>query len=553
MEGIQSRPHSSVSCGTDEGLSPICNHAGSHLNVDQMLQLVPKRSDSPSHSVTEETVFIPPSVTSVDACTNTDPPDKCCEAAQRLCPPRGIFAALITKVTMAAVLFGVVWSITVKECEPGGNLFGIVVLFITAVIAGRIVGLIHLPKLPPFPPLLGMLLAGILLRNIPVVTDAVKIDKDWSASLRSIALAVILARAGLGLDGSALKKLKGVCVRVAIGPCIIEACTIAVAAHFIIGLPWVWGFILGFVLGAVSPAVVVPTMLLLAKDGYGVEQGVPTLLMAAGSFDDILAITGFNICLGMASATGSTWFSLMRGGLEVLGGFVAGILLGFFLQYFPSKDQKHVVMKRSFFVLGLSVFAVFGSNEAGYPGSGGLCTLVLAFVAGLGWDETKTAVEDIVGRAWDIFQPLLFGLIGAEITFSKLDGHTVGLGIACLLIALTVRVLFTFFMVTCAGFNFKEKIFIAIAWMPKATVQAAIGSTALDMVRKKEEVDADLEGYGMNVLTVAVLSILITAPIGALLIGLTGPYLLQKPKNPSAWGLGGRQSTDTPVTYESAI
>ncbi|KAL2097494.1 hypothetical protein ACEWY4_006701 [Coilia grayii] len=549
MEGTQSRPHSSISRGTDEGLSPICNHAESHLNVDQMLQLVPKRSDSPS--VTEETIFIPHSVTSVDACTNTDPPDKCCVAMQRVCPPRGIIAALITKVTMAAVLFGVVWSITVKECEPGGNLFGIVVLFICAVIAGRLVGLVHLPRLPPFPPLLGMLLAGILLRNIPVVTDAVKIDKDWSAALRSIALAVILARAGLGLDGSALKKLKGVCVRLAMGPCLIEACTIALVSYYIMKLPLVWGFILGFVLGAVSPAVVVPSMLLLQKDGYGVEQGVPTLLMAAGSFDDILAITGFTTCLGMASATGSTWFNLLRGGLEVLGGLVAGILLGFFLQYFPSKDQKHVVMKRSFFVLGLSVFAVFGSNVAGFPGSGGLCTLVLAFVAGVGWDESKTAVEDIVGRAWEIFQPLLFGLIGAEITFSKLESHTVGLGIACLLIALTVRILFTFVMVTCAGFNFKEKIFIALAWMPKATVQAAIGSTALDMVRKKG--DKELEDYGMNVLTVAVLSILITAPIGALLIGLSGPYLLQRPKNPAAWGLGGRQSTDTPVTYESAI
>lgn len=548
MEGTYSRPLSSVSHATDEQVSPTCNHAESHLNVDQMLQVVPKRSESPS--ATEETVFIPLTVSSVDACTNTDPPDKCCERMQMLCPPRGIIAALITKVTMAAVLFGVVWSITVKECEPGGNLFGIVVLFICAVIAGRLMGLIRLPKLPPFPPLLGMLLAGMLLRNIPVVTDAVKIDKEWSAALRTIALAVILARAGLGLDAGALKKLKGVCVRVALGPCLIEASTIAVASHFIMGLPWVWGFILGFVLGAVSPAVVVPSMLLLQKDGYGVEQGVPTLLMAAGSFDDIVAITGFTTCLGVAFASGSTWFNVLRGLLEVLGGMVAGILLGFFLQYFPSKDQKHVVMKRSFFVLGLSVFAVFGSNVVGFPGSGGLCTLVLAFVAGVGW-ENKGPVEEIVGRAWDIFEPLLFGLIGTEITFSDLDRHTVGLGIAALLIALTVRVLFTFVMVMCAGFNFKEKIFIALAWMPKATVQAAIGSTALDMARKKQE--TDMERYGMDVLTVAVLSILITAPIGAILIGLSGPYLLQKPKNPSAWGLGGRQSTDTPVTYESAI
>uniref|UniRef100_A0A665V2D5 Cation/H+ exchanger transmembrane domain-containing protein n=1 Tax=Echeneis naucrates TaxID=173247 RepID=A0A665V2D5_ECHNA len=441
------------------------------------------------------------------------------------CPPRGLLANLITK----AVLFGVVWSITEDECLPGGNLFGITILFISALVGGKLVALIRLPKLPPFPPLLGMLLMGFLLKNIPVVTDNVLINYTWSASLRNIALAVILARAGLGLDPTALRKLKSVCIRVAIGPCIIEACTTALVSHFLMKLPWVWGFILGFVLGAVSPAVVVPSMLLLQRDGYGVEQGIPTLLMAAGSFDDILAITGFTTCLGMAFATGSTWYNLLRGVLEVAGGLLVGILLGFLIQYFPSIDQKHLVMKRSFLVLGLSVFAVFGSGVAGFPGSGGLCTLVLAFLAGLGWGTEKARVEEVVGWAWDVFQPLLFGLIGAEIRISELEGHTVGLGIASLLIALTVRILFTFVCVLCAGFNLREKIFIALAWMPKATVQAAIGSTALDMARAKD--DKQLQKYGMDVLAVAVLAILLTAPLGALVIGLSGPRLLQRPKD----------------------
>ncbi|KAI4905857.1 hypothetical protein NFI96_021768 [Prochilodus magdalenae] len=538
MDDAQSRPHSSRSiCSqrTEDECPVVGNHAEHHLSVNQTLQVLVRRPDSPSTTVTEETVFIPRVVHSVDACTNTDPPHKCCGWLRRRCPcpPRGLLASLITKVSMAAVLFGVVWSITEKECLPGGNLFGIVTVFLCALTGGKLVGLIRIPKLPPVPPLLGMLLAGVLLRNIPVVTEAVYIDFRWSASLRNIALAVILARAGLGLDGSALKKLKAVCVRVAVGPCLIEASTVALVSHFLMGLPWIWGFILGFVLGAVSPAVVVPSMLLLQKDGYGLEQGVPTLLMAAGSFDDILAITGFTTCLGIAFATGSTWFNILRGLLEVLGGMAAGLAFGFFLHYFPSKDQKDVAVKRSFLLLGLSVFAVFGSNVAGFPGSGGLCTLVLSFFAGLGWRKSKAPVEEVVDKAWDVFQPLLFGLIGAEITISALDPRTVGLGLAALSIALTVRIFFTYLMVLCAGFNLKEKLFIALAWMPKATVQAAIGSTALDMARSKQE--EQMQQYGMDVLTVAVLSILITAPIGALLIGLCGPRLLQRPKNPE-WG-----------------
>ncbi|XP_078799818.1 sodium/hydrogen exchanger 9B2-like isoform X1 [Oryzias latipes] len=505
---------------------PAANHV-EHLNVNQ-IQVVVRRCSTPN--VTEETTYFIPRNPVVDAGTNTDPPVVCCPLLRKICPcpPRGLLASLVTKVLLAAVLFGVVWSITGEECLPNGNLFGITVLFICAVVGGKLVTLIRLPKLPPFPPLLGMLLMGLTLRNIPVVTDAMHIDFRWSGSLRNIALAVILARAGLGLDPKALKKLKAVCVRVAAGPCLVEACTTALVSHFLMGLPWVWGFILGFVLAAVSPAVVVPSMLLLQKQGYGVEKGIPTLLMAAGSFDDILAITGFTTCLGMAFATGSTGYNLLRGVLEVTGGTVAGILLGILIQYFPSVDQKYVVMKRSFLVLGLSVFAVFGSDVAGFPGSGGLCTLLLAFLAGLGWGAEKARVEEVVGWAWDVFQPLLFGLIGAEIRLSELEGHAVGLGIASLLIALLVRVLFTYVCVLFADFNTREKVFIALAWIPKATVQAAIGSKALDMARVNG--DSHLIQNGMDVLTVAVLSILLTAPIGALIIGLCGPRLLQKPK-----------------------
>ncbi|XP_059027821.1 sodium/hydrogen exchanger 9B2 isoform X2 [Mustela lutreola] len=392
------------------------------------------------------------------------------------CPPHGFLDKGITNVTMVVLLWAVVWSITGSECLPGGNLFGIIILFYCAITGGKLLGLIKLPTLPPLPRLLGMLLAGFLLRNIPVISDNIQIKHKWSSALRSIALSVILVRAGLGLDSKALKKLKGVCVRLSMGPCLVEACTSALLAHFLMGLPWQWGFILGFVLGAVSPAVVVPSMLLLQEGGYGVEKGIPTLLMAAGSFDDILAITGFNTCLGMAFSTGSTIFNVLRGILEVVIGVAAGSLLGFFIQYFPSSDQAEV--------------------------------------------------EKIIAGAWYIFQPLLFGLIGAEVSIASLRPETVGLCVAILGIAVLIRILTTFLMVCFAGFNIKEKIFISFAWLPKATVQAAIGSVALDTARSHGE--KQLEEYGMDVLTVAFLSILITAPIGSLLIGLLGPRLLRK-------------------------
>ncbi|XP_054457891.1 sodium/hydrogen exchanger 9B2-like [Anoplopoma fimbria] len=210
-------------------------------------------------------------------------------------------------------------------------------------------------------------------------------------------------------------------------------------------------------------------------------DGIPTLLMAAGSFDDILAITGFSTCLGIAFSTGSTWMNILKGLLEVVGGVIAGLILGLLLCCFPSKDQEDLVLRRTLMLLGLSIFSVFFSHVIGFAGAGGLCTLVLAFLAALGWKTDKAPVAAMVGRSWDVFQPLLFGLIGAEITIATLSPSTVGLGLACIGTGLVIRLLVTFLLVHYGGFNLKEKFFIAVAWLPKATVQAAIGSKAFNL------------------------------------------------------------------------
>ncbi|KAJ7327082.1 hypothetical protein JRQ81_016841 [Phrynocephalus forsythii] len=155
-------------------------------------------------------------------------------------------------------------------------------------------------------------------------------------------------------------------------------------------------------------------------------------------------------------------------------------------------------------------------------------------------------VEKIIAVAWDIFQPFLFGLIGAEISVASLSPETVGLCVATLFIGLTARITATFLLVCFAGFNIKEKIFISLAWIPKATVQAAIGSVALDAARAQQ--DETLEKYGMDVLTVAFLAILITAPIGALIIGLAGPRLLHQAasaKNQEEHGAGTQEEMAT--------
>nr|XP_058923456.1 sodium/hydrogen exchanger 9B1-like isoform X8 [Kogia breviceps] len=279
-----------------------------------------------------------------------------------------------------------------------------------------------------------------------------------------------------------------------------------------------------FVVGAVSPAVVVPSMLRLQEKGYGFEKGIPTLLIASSSLDDIVAITGFNTCLSIIFSGGvlSNFLSAFR---DVLVGVLVGIVLGMFTRYFPSRDQGKLAVKRAFLILSMCVSADLGSHRIGLHAAGGLCTLVLSFIAGTSWSKEKIRVQKIIGTAWNIFQPLLFGLVGAEVSVTSLKSDAIGICVATLSLALLVRISFTFVLMSFAGFNFKEKIFIALSWMPKATVQAVLGPLALERARISAP---HLEPYSKDVMTIAFLAILITAPNGALIIGILGPKVLTR-------------------------
>ncbi|XP_073093334.1 sodium/hydrogen exchanger 9B1 isoform X4 [Manis javanica] len=325
----------------------------------------------------------------------------------------------------------------------------------------------------------------------------------------------------------ALKHLKGVCLRLAMGPCLMEACATAVISHFLLNFPWQWGFLLGpplsFVIGAVSPAVVIPSMLLLQENGYGIEKGIPTLLIAASSLDDILAITGFNTCFSIVFSSGSILNNVLASCRDILVGILIGAVLGIFVRYFPSEDQTRLPLKRAFLVVSMGVSAVLGSHQIGLHGAGELCILVLTFVAGMNWSKEKIRVQIIIKAVWDIFQPLLFGLVGSEVSVAALKSNVIGICVATISLALLVRISFTFTLMCFAGFNLKEKMFIALSWIPKATVQAVLGPLALETARISAP---HLEPYSKDVMTVAFLAILFTAPNGALIIGILGPKVL---------------------------
>merc|ERR1719150_3656422 len=204
---------------------------------------------------------------------------------------------------------------------------------------------------------------------------------------------------------------------------------------------------LGFVLAAVSPAVIIPCLMSLASRGYGVKKGIPTLVIAACSADDVVAISGFGLFLGITFNTGAPMYELIfHGPIEVIIGVVFGVFWGVLAQWIPNKEHRHVEFFRWLVLLGGGLIALFGAHLIHYDGAGGLATIILAFVAGMQWRKEgwgdHNPVMKTFKRMWIILEPVIFALIG------------------------------TYFAVTCGTLTTKEKIFMAFAWLPKATVQA---------------------------------------------------------------------------------
>ena len=212
----------------------------------------------------------------------------------------------------------------------------------------------------------------------------------------------------------------GMVFRLAFTPCLVETLVVAIASNLLLGFPWMWGFMLGFVLAAVSPAVVVPCLLSLQERGYGVDKGIPTLVIAAASVDDVLAISGFTILLGITFKPNQDIITVVfQGPKEAVIGLLFGLFWALLVVAFPGKDDEKMGRFRFMLLFLGGLLAYFGSQAVGLDGSGALAVLVMAFGAGIGWRKLGWTDDNVVNSTladfWTVFQPILFGLIGTEI------------------------------------------------------------------------------------------------------------------------------------------
>lgn len=383
-------------------------------------------------------------------------------------------------------------------------LLSIALILIVGMSMGWICQKIKLPSL------LGMLITGIVLGPyvLGILDDSIL---GISSELRKIALIIILTRAGLGLDLTGLKKIGRPAFLMCFVPASLELVGMLVLGPKLLGLSLLEAAVMGAVLAAVSPAVVVPRMVKLMDEEYGTKEGIPQLILAGASVDDVYVIVLFSTFVGMMQGEGASVISFVNIPVSIILGILIGFALGYALDFYFRKIHVRDTAK-VLIILSISFLLVVLEDALDTPIT--FSALIAVMFIGIGLKQKREELTKRLslkyGKLWVGAEVFLFVLVGATVNI----GYLGKVGITAVIViagALVFRMLGVFICLLGTKLSSKERLFTMMAYTPKATVQAAIGGIPLSL------------GFscGDTVLTVAVLAIVITAPLGAFAIDLT--------------------------------
>ena len=388
-------------------------------------------------------------------------------------------------------------------------------VFLAGLAAAALCQQLHLPRI------IGMLAVGVVLGPsvLNVLDDSIL---SISADLRQMALIIILLKAGLSLNLADLKKVGRPAVLMSFVPASFEIIGYVLLAPVLLGLTRTEAA----VMAAVSPAVVVPRMVRLMEEGWGTKQGIPQMVMAGASCDDIFVIVLFSTFLGMAQGQGADLAAFASIPVSIVSGVALGAAVGWALSAFFETAYAHAHMVRNsmkvIVVLGMSFLLMAAEDwlEGTLPLSGLLAVVSMACVLKLRCAPgVSMRLSQKFGKLWLAAEVILFVLVGAAVDVRYTLGAGLGV-VAMIALALVFRAMGVTLCLAGTALTSKERLFCVIAYLPKATVQAAIGSVPL----------AAGLACGQLVLSVAVVAILLTAPLGALGMDLTYKKLLQGPQ-----------------------
>lgn len=386
-------------------------------------------------------------------------------------------------------------------------------IFIVGLAMASICDKLKLPRI------IGMLFTGIILG--PYVLDLLDPNiLTISADLRQMALVIILLKAGLSLDLNDLKKVGRPALMMSFVPATFEIIGYIIVAPWLLHISVLEAALIGSILAAVSPAVVVPRMVRLMDEGYGTNKSIPQMIMSGASCDDIFVIVLFSTFLSMNQGQQANLSSFLNIPISIASGIIIGIIVGYILSSFFEYNYRHghlirnsmkiiIILAISFFLLALEDYITTSGLLAIVAMA---CTIKLRSIPVI-----SQRLSEKFGKLWLAAEVLLFVLVGAAVDIR----YTLTAGIAAIFVILSALLFRSIGVAICmikTPLNLKERIFCILAYLPKATVQAAIGSVPL----------AAGVACGQLALSVAVLGILITAPLGAIAIDATFKHLLIK-------------------------
>lgn len=383
-------------------------------------------------------------------------------------------------------------------------LFSIALMLLVGMLAGWCCKKLHLPGL------LGMIFTGIVLGPFALnLIDGTILS--ISSELRRIALIIILTRAGLSLDINDLKKVGRPAILMCFVPACFEMTGMIILAPLLLHISYIEAAVMGAVIAAVSPAVIVPKMLKLMDEGYGVNKSVPQMILAGASVDDVFVIVMFSVFTGLAQGNGVSAVSFIRIPvsiiLGILIGMAAGTILAIYFKKIHIRDTVKVII-----LLCISFLLVTAEDRFSdiIPFASLIAVMCIGIALQRNRKEAAVRLSVKFNKLWVCAEVILFVLVGATVNIS----YAISAGISAVILifgVLLFRMAGVFVCMIKTKLNMRERLFCVISYMPKATVQAAIGGVPLSMGL----------ACGNIVLTVAVLAIIITAPLGAFLIDLT--------------------------------
>ena len=389
--------------------------------------------------------------------------------------------------------------------------FSLAIILLLGLLLGELFKKLRLPSL------LGMLLTGILIG--PYALDLIDPTVlELSPQLRKIALIIILARAGMSLNISDLKKVGRPAVLMCFVPACFEIIGMVLLAPKLLGVSVADAAIMGAVVGAVSPAVIVPKMLKITEEGYGKDKSIPQLILAGASVDDVFVIVMFYAFLSLSQTGEVSAMSFVSIPVSILLGAAAGLLFGFVcgqaFKRFHIRDTVKIIVL-------LSISLLFVAFEDTFQNKVPFSALIGVMCIGIAVQKVKPELSPRLSqrynKLWVAAEIILFVLVGASVDLS----YAMRFGLRAVLLIFAVLLFRVTGVLVClikTKLSRMEKLFCMLAYLPKATVQAAIGGIPLSMGIS----------CGDAVLSVAVLAIIITAPLGAFLIDLTYKRLLNK-------------------------